>query len=142
MPYSMDKMCSYPGCYKLVKHGRCEDHPYLDQHNPETQRLYNSSQWKKLRALQLAREPRCEICLAAGIFTVATEVDHLTPHRGDLRLFFTGSLQSLCKNCHSTKTLKEIRGRGSKSFESGSSERAGLSARKKLPFSENMGSIS
>lgn len=42
---------------------------------------------------------------AAGI------VDHITPHRGDPRLFWHGELQSLCDECHSSaKQREEIEG--------------------------------
>ncbi|MCR8827199.1 HNH endonuclease [Photobacterium sp. TY 1-4] len=39
----------------------------------------------------------------------ATDVDHITPHKGDRRLFFDQSnWQSLCKSCHSRKTAREV----------------------------------
>jgi 5-methylcytosine-specific restriction protein A len=37
----------------------------------------------------------------------ATDVDHVVPHRGDIKLFMTGELQSLCHSCHSRKTIAE-----------------------------------
>jgi len=110
MPYSVDQECSYPGCHELVHHGRCKDHPYADRHDAASQRLYDSAQWKRLRALQLAREPWCAACMQSGVYTIATEADHVIPHRGDASLFYTGKLQSLCKYCHSRKTNSELRG--------------------------------
>jgi 5-methylcytosine-specific restriction endonuclease McrA len=37
----------------------------------------------------------------------ATEADHIVPHRGDVKLFMHGDLQSLCHRCHSKKTMTE-----------------------------------
>ncbi len=108
MPYSVKQTCSYPGCNELVRSGRCGDHPYTDRHVVASQRLYDSAQWKRLRALQLAREPWCAGCFAEGIWTIATEVDHIVPHRSDPVEFLTGLLQSMCKTCHDRKTAHEV----------------------------------
>ena len=108
MPLRALRSCSYPGCPNLVRSGRCAEHQQLTtyERDPDTQRLY-STRWKKRRKAQLAREPWCADCLKQGIYTEATDVDHVAPHRGDRLLFWTGALQSLCHSCHSTKTRKE-----------------------------------
>ena len=62
---------------------------------------YNLKAWKRIAADQLAEEPLCRFCLAAGHTTAATTCDHITPHRGDPDLFWTGPFQSLCTTCHS-----------------------------------------
>lgn len=49
----------------------------------------------------------CADCIKRGIITPATDVDHIEPHRGDRVKFWTGELQSLCKECHSIKTARE-----------------------------------
>lgn len=55
-------------------------------------------------------EPFCRSCAERGERTKATEVDHIIPHKGDMRLFSDkNNLQSLCKRCHSRKTLAEIK---------------------------------
>jgi len=108
MPYSVQQRCSYPGCNELVRDGRCAAHPYADRHDSDTQSLYNSRRWKRMRRLQLEREPWCADCLARGYYTAATVVDHVIPHRGDETLFFTGKLQSLCKLHHDRKTAREV----------------------------------
>ncbi|MDD4570646.1 MAG: HNH endonuclease signature motif containing protein [Tepidanaerobacteraceae bacterium] len=47
-------------------------------------------------------------CLKAKRITPATVVDHIKPHKGDVKLFFDiNNLQSLCKTCHDRKTAKE-----------------------------------
>lgn len=42
-----------------------------------------------------------------GLVEVATEVDHIEPHKGDKLKFWQGALQSLCKACHSRKTAQD-----------------------------------
>jgi hypothetical protein len=54
-----------------------------------------------MRKAQLAKEPLCRYCQMLGRITPATVCDHITPHRGDLALFYAGPFQSLCATCHS-----------------------------------------
>lgn len=75
------------------------------------QRMYHTSRWAKLRAQQLKVEPLCAYCLARGMVSPATVVDHVVPHRGDRGLFYKGKLQSLCASHHSKdKQSEETRG--------------------------------
>lgn len=68
---------------------------------PEYRRLYGTKEWFRLRHHQLQAHRWCVFCAAVGRRTVATIVDHKTPHRGDEQLFFDpANLQSLCKTCH------------------------------------------
>ena len=47
----------------------------------------------------------CQECKAKDLIQVATEVDHIVPHRGDYALFWDETnWQGLCKSCHSAKT--------------------------------------
>ena len=40
-----------------------------------------------------------------GVYTKATVVDHIVPHRGDPKLFWDpDNWQTLCKRCHDKKT--------------------------------------
>ena len=63
--------------------------------------------WSKLRLKALERDRHlCQMCLKRGIFTTATDVDHIIP------LAQGGSdamenLQSLCHECHKQKTCQE-----------------------------------
>ena len=72
-------------------------------------RGYNTY-WKRVRLVKLQQDPLCVKCNEKGRMTPATEVDHIVPlrkggtHKGD-------NLQSLCKSCHSKKTMTE-RNRG------------------------------
>ena len=113
MPYAALKPCSYPGCITLVKTGRCDAHQQKEivYRDPEVQRLYNTRRWKRLRIMQLAKDPWCVDCLKDDIYIPAIDVDHITPHRGDVSLFFGGPLQSLCHIHHSRKTASEVFGK-------------------------------
>lgn len=79
--------------------GRAAPHPYAH--------LYQTTEWKALRARRLATEPLCRMCLPQLV--EATVADHIHPHRGDLVLFFEfDNTQSLCKHHHdSTKQAQE-----------------------------------
>jgi 5-methylcytosine-specific restriction protein A len=69
--------------------------------------------WQKARADFLAENPLCVLCTAQGRVTGATEVDHIRPHRRNVRLFWDPSnWQPLCKPCHSRKTASEDMPRG------------------------------
>lgn len=64
--------------------------------------------WRKARASYLAKHPLCVHCQQAGKVTVATDLDHIIPHRGDMVLFWdSNNWQPLCKPCHSRKTQSE-----------------------------------
>lgn len=113
MPWSQHS-CTYPGCGEPLppgRKGRCDRHPYPDAHDRDSQRLYNTARWKRIRKAQLSREPWCAECRKSGIYTEAREVDHIVPHRGDPMKFYTGALQSLCRSCHSRKTANEVFGK-------------------------------
>lgn len=111
MPVSAYRICTYPGCTNLVRSGRCAKHTQqpdrLFPHDPVSQRLYNSKRWKEIRADQLEAEPYCREHLKRGERVKATTVDHIEPHKGDEKRFFTGPFQSLCHKCHTVKTNRE-----------------------------------
>ena len=57
--------------------------------------------WRKERVSHLAHNPLCVMCLAEGRIEAATVVDHITPHKGNMRLFLDkANRQSLCKPHH------------------------------------------
>jgi 5-methylcytosine-specific restriction protein A len=73
------------------------------------QRGYDA-RWQKARAAFLAfpENALCRLCQAHGRIVAATVVDHITPHRGDLRLFWNPTnWQPLCKRCHNAKSAQE-----------------------------------
>jgi 5-methylcytosine-specific restriction protein A len=71
----------------------------------------NSAAWRRIRARHLRDEPLCRVCLAKGIVTAATDVDHID---GDSTNDVPGNRQSLCRPCHSSKTARENGGFGNK----------------------------
>ena len=64
--------------------------------------LYTTPRWRKLRKAQLMKQPMCEMCDAVGRVEIATIVDHVEPHRGDMDKFWRGPFQSLCERCHNS----------------------------------------
>lgn len=57
--------------------------------------------WQKARATWLRAHPLCKMHADMGQVVAATVVDHIEPHRGDMKLFWdTSNWQSLCKACH------------------------------------------
>lgn len=73
----------------------------------DVRRLYRTARWSRLRTVVLSEEPLCRACMQDGQVTSATDVDHIQPHRGDLRLFWDReNLQALCHACHSSKTAR------------------------------------
>ena len=105
-------ICSEFGCReRAIADGRCEKHPrpFKDLGTrPAYHKLYQSSLWKVLRDNVLNYYPVCVKCAKDGRVTSATVVDHMTPHRGDTKLFMdVNNLRSLCASCHSVKTAYE-----------------------------------
>lgn len=64
--------------------------------------------WQKARERHLANHPLCVYCDRQGLVTAAAVVDHVTPHRGDMTLFWDqANWQSLCSSCHSSVKQRE-----------------------------------
>lgn len=72
------------------------------------QYLYSSKRWRKIRAMQIERYPYCQCPQHDGKGVRADHpdyggvavVDHVEAHRGDLKKFWAGPLQTLTKRCH------------------------------------------
>lgn len=76
--------------------------------------LYGAA-WRKARAHFLRAHPLCMCadCARDSLLTVASVVDHVRPHRGDVRLFWDqANWQALSKPCHDRKTAREDGGFG------------------------------
>lgn len=84
----------------------------FDKARTETQewrKWYCSKRWVERRKYILSRDPLCVDCQKAGFVTAGTDLDHITPHRGDKVLFWSlENLQVLCHSCHSKKTGKGL----------------------------------
>lgn len=107
------KQCLHTGCRELSTSGYCDKHKRkawqdVDKtRGTRTQRGYDN-RWIRARSLHLARHPFCVHCAAEGVKTLATELDHIIPHRGDMRLFWdTTNWQGLCTYHHRIKTASE-----------------------------------
>jgi 5-methylcytosine-specific restriction enzyme A len=74
-------------------------------------RMYatNHRIWRAIRLEQLQHEPLCRACMADDRVTPANEVDHID---GDSFNNAPSNLASLCKKCHSAKTVRENGGFG------------------------------
>jgi 5-methylcytosine-specific restriction enzyme A len=116
MPSKPYKPCNKQGCVNLTRERYCDEHRQIEvtkrkdydkQRGTPSQRGYGHK-WRKARTYYLSHHPLCVRC-GDG----ATVVDHITPHKGDMGLFWDSSnWQSLCAPCHSRKTAKEDGGFG------------------------------
>ena len=75
---------------------------------------YHTARWKRLRAVILLRDLyTCQLCKRIEANASRLVADHITPHKGDERLFWDETnLQALCWNCHSGAKQRAERGRG------------------------------
>jgi 5-methylcytosine-specific restriction protein A len=120
MPWKPKSICSYPGCNELTHDRYCSKHKreVNKVRNEMNSKIYNN-RWRKASKAYLKDNPLCVHCKKEDRLTPATEVDHIIPHGGDMKLFWDKSnWQSLCKKCHSKKTALEDGGFGNtpKSF--------------------------
>lgn len=82
----------------------------------EYKKLYATKAWQQLRTGILARDgymcQRCGVMLTQGRkHKTAAVVNHKTPHKGDLELFYdVGNLEAVCKHCHDGKIQRQERG--------------------------------
>lgn len=121
MPLRPQRPCRSSGCRALHRNanGYCDGHAnqvksYVRDKPREssTARGYGYK-WQQARKGWLAKHPLCIHCQARGLVVVATDVDHIVPHKGDMTLFWDrGNWQSLCGPCHSAKTAREDGGFG------------------------------
>jgi 5-methylcytosine-specific restriction protein A len=92
--------------------------PYRQPHDdrrPSAHARGYDHRWRKYTKLFLSKPENavCRGCTAEGRDVPATVVDHITPHRGDQRLFWSPrNHQPLCKPCHDHKTATEDGGFG------------------------------
>jgi 5-methylcytosine-specific restriction endonuclease McrA len=76
-----------------------------DQNRPSARQRGYTGQWEQARIEFLRAAPFCRFC-----GNPATVVDHIKPHRGDMRLFWSRrNWQPLCVPCHSS--IKQARER-------------------------------
>lgn len=85
-------------------------------------RLYDTTRWRKARALYLTGHPLCVMCSRAGRDEPANVVDHIIKHEGNVELFWDEkNWMALCASCHSgIKRMQEQHGYSQACDESGS----------------------
>jgi len=73
-----------------------------------------TNRWGRVARRFRDQHPCCVLCEQAGRVTASECVDHIVPHKGNLGLFWDeGNWQSLCFECHNSKTRKEQAGQKS-----------------------------
>lgn len=106
--------CEHLGCKnpKSKLNGYCLEHGGRDYSQArDGASLYQSAAWKRIRTVQLSRQPLCQACLLDGHIEAALHVDHVFPWRVYGREAFTANImQSLCPAHHSHKTGQEKQG--------------------------------
>jgi 5-methylcytosine-specific restriction enzyme A len=113
MPSAPKRPCTYPGCPELTLNGRCEKHKRQELKDIDRQRGNANARgydyrWQLARSSFLNKHPLCTECHRNGMVVAAAVVDHITPHRGDRKLFWdVGNWQSLCEMHHDSKTMRE-----------------------------------
>jgi 5-methylcytosine-specific restriction endonuclease McrA len=102
-------MPSAPLRYCLGRCGNTVQRGYCAACQPQRDPGVNyGRRWGKVRAAYLAEHPFCVECEKAGEQTLATDVDHIIPHRGQAARFWdVTNYQALCKSHHSAKTATE-----------------------------------
>lgn len=116
MPMRAKRPCKWKGCPELTGSG-----PYCAEHGVQADKERGARQqdqddrrgsaasrgyghwWRKLRRMQLSREPVCQV---ESCGQLATDVDHIVPKREGGRDTLS-NLQSLCHSHHSQKTRRE-----------------------------------
>jgi 5-methylcytosine-specific restriction enzyme A len=80
---------------------------------PSARKRGYTTRWGKAARRFLKHHPTCaRFGIDPKCKGLSEQVDHIVPHKGDLRLFWDRrNWQGLCKPCHSRKTLAERRAR-------------------------------
>jgi len=122
---ALQKVCAAAGCEEIAIAGlpHCDEHEQrrkdrLKQRRAKAQtspaavmarRLYANPKWIRASKSFLRDNPLCVDCLELGVVEVATDTDHIEPHKGDQRKFWDRTnWQALCHRCHSRKTAREV----------------------------------
>ena len=112
------QFCAQQGCSEIVPRGRCNQHRTIPDRARGTfrERGY-TARWDRRAAAFKRLYPLCGMrpnglrpvmsqCHSEGRTTIATQVDHVVPHKGDPVLMWDElhNWQSLCSACHTRKT--------------------------------------
>lgn len=111
MPKKPPTPCTKPGCKKYASYrGKCADHqpePWASNKGKSRHERGYGSLWDKVRKRVLLRDSYlCVPCRKQGRLTQASQVDHII-NKAQCGGDEMSNLQSICYNCHKSKTLKE-----------------------------------
>jgi len=119
MPRKSQRPCAWTGCGQLTYNCYCDKHQKEAntnynkfKRNQTRQGFYDSPKWRALRKVKISQTPMCELCQKAGRLAKAEMVDHITEIEDGGGALDIDNLQSLCRSCHSSKTLRLLIGRG------------------------------
>ena len=71
--------------------------------------FYMSKEWKVLRLYMLNKYPLCKHCKEKGKLTSSIDVDHIVDiEDAPEKRLDIDNLQTLCKSCHSKKTMEKV----------------------------------
>ena len=99
----LNKQCKHVGCMELTTETYCSKHKPKRPSTSNWSSMYNNRKWREYSRRYLVANTYCVECGA-----IATDVDHIKPHRGDVALFWKeNNHQALCHSCHSRKTMRE-----------------------------------
>lgn len=111
MPYAPPRVCS---CGNIVPHGvQCacqkqrdaERKRAFDRKRPSARARGYDASWEVARREYLSANPICARCGQP-----ANVVDHIQPHRGNQKLFWSkANWQALCARCHNSHKQSEER---------------------------------
>lgn len=110
MPKASRRPCCKPGCAGFAGvGGYCDQHQEArrqgDRHRGSANDRGYGHKWRVARLEFLADNPLCVLCREVNRISGAAVVDHKTPHKGNMRLFWDRSnWQGLCQTCHNRKT--------------------------------------
>ena len=115
MPTACPRPCVRPQCPELQPcpvhgtAGRVRLSSTLRRQREPGKRLYDQQPWRKASSAFLRSHPFCVACEARQVIRLATQVDHIVPHRGDVVTFWQReNWQPLCSACHGRKTQREM----------------------------------
>lgn len=89
MESRVPRPCRHGGCRVLTTEGYCEKHkPTANAGRLSSAARGYGYKWRQSSKLYLAKHPYCAECARQGRRELATEVDHIVPHKGDMKLFW------------------------------------------------------
>ena len=123
MPINPPRSCNEPGCPNVTHSKYCNKHAAEHTRVHTRERVGSNKQgynnhWRRERKAFLLRNTLCENCLNKhDVIRAATQVDHVIPHKGNMKLFWdVSNWEALCHSCHSKKTARENAGNPQKVY--------------------------